>query len=94
MTLRSLQEVTDMYADISALLPGIRKVDKSSLEILGSPIFESGLERMFSSKIEMIKLMCDRLKLMNVHPTLCIFRKSLGSCRFNYCRLLRSSKTF
>ncbi|XP_037026722.1 uncharacterized protein LOC119067714 [Bradysia coprophila] len=83
---------TRMYAEISALLPGIKKVDESTLEILGSPIFESGLERMFSSKIEAIKLMCDRLKLMDVHPALCVFRKSLGSCRFNY--LLRSSKAF
>jgi len=36
--------------------------------------------------------MCNRLKLLDVHPALCVFRKSLGSCRFNY--LLRSSKAF
>jgi len=88
----SEEDEAKMYADISALLPGIRKVDESSLEILGSPIFESGLERMFTSKIETIKLMCDRLKLMDVHPALCIFKKSLGSCRFNY--LLRTSRAF
>lgn len=88
----SKEEEANMYAEISALLPGIKQVDESTLEILGSPIFESGLERMFSSKIEMIKLMCDRLKLMDVHPALCIFMKSLGSCRFNY--LLRSSRAF
>jgi len=86
------EEEGHMYAEISALLPGIKKVDESSLEILGSPIFESGLDRMFLSKVETIKLMCDRLKLLDVHPALCIFRKSLGSCRFNY--LLRSSKAF
>jgi len=73
------EEEDNMNAEISALL-------------LGSSIFESGLERMFSSKIEKIKLMCDRLKLMDVHPALCIFRKSLGRCRFNY--LLRSSKAY
>jgi len=88
----SEEHETRMYAEISALLSGIRKVDESSLEILGSLIFESGLERMFSRKIETISVMCDRLKLMDVHLALCIFKKSLGSCIFNY--LLRSSKAF
>ncbi len=32
-----------MYSEISDLLPGIRRVDESSLQILGTPIFESGL---------------------------------------------------
>lgn len=88
----SEEDEANMYAEISALLPGIKKVDESSLEILGSPIFESGLERMFTSKVETIKLMCDRLKLMDVHQALCIFKKSLSSCRFNY--LLRTSRAF
>ena len=43
----SAEDEASMYADISALLPGIKKVYESSLEILGSPIFELGLERMF-----------------------------------------------
>lgn len=81
-----------MNAEISSLLPGIRQVDESSLEILGSPVFDLGLESMFSSKVEMLTLMCDRLKLMDVHPALCVFKKSLGSCRFNY--LLRTCKAF
>ena len=80
-----------MYAEISALLPGVQENDESSLEILGSPIFESCLERMFSSKIETFKLMCERLKLLDIHPALCIFKNSLVSCKFNY--LLRSSRT-
>lgn len=88
----SKEEEANMYAEISALLPGIRKVHESSLEILGSPIFESGLERMFLLKVEEIKIMCDRLKLMDIHPALCLFRKSLGSCRFTY--LLRTTKAF
>ena len=36
--------------------------------------------------------MCDRLKLMDVHPALCVFRKSLSSCRFSY--LMRTSEAF
>jgi len=86
------EEEDSMYAEISNLLPGIRRVDESSLEILGTPIFESGLRRMFSSKTESLGLMCDRLKLMDVHPALCVFKKSLDSSRFSY--LLRSSKAF
>ena len=62
-----------MYAEISDLLPGIRRVDESSLEILGTPIFESGLKRMFSSKVESLSLMCERLKLMDS----CVFLRSL-----------------
>ena len=85
-------EESHMYAEISALLPGIKKVDESSLELLGSPVFETGLEKMFSSKAESIKLMCDRLKLMDVHPALCVFRKCLSSCRFSY--LMRTSRTY
>lgn len=47
---------------------------------------------MFSSKVESIKLMCDRLNLMDVHPALCVFRKSLSSCRFSY--LMRTSRSY
>lgn len=36
--------------------------------------------------------MCDRLKLLDVHPALCIFKSSLSAPRFNY--LLRTCKTF
>lgn len=83
-------EQDHMYAEISELLPGIKKVDESSFELLGASIFEEGLEKMFSSKIESISLMCDRLKLMDVPPALCVFKKSLSACRFSY--LLRASK--
>jgi len=88
----SADEQDHMYAEISGLLPGIKKVDEASFELLGTPIFESGLESMFSSKIESMRLMCNRLKLMDVHPALCILKKSLSACRFSY--LLRASEAF
>lgn len=59
-----------MYAETLVLLPGIRKVDKYSLEVLGSPILQVGFERM--SKVESLELLGDRLKLVDVHPDLCV----------------------
>ncbi len=88
----SFDEQDHLYAEISKLLPGIKKVDKSSFELLGASIFEEGLEKMFSSKTESVSLMCDRLKLMDVHPALCIFKKSLSTCRFSY--LMRASRAY
>src|ERR1700761_631738 len=78
--------------EISKLLPGIRIVDESSFELLGAPIFELGLQRMLSSKMESVKLLSDRLKLLDVHQALCMFKSSLSAPRFNY--LLRTCKTF
>lgn len=37
-------------------------------------------------------MISDRLNLLDVHPALYIFRKSLSSCRFNH--LMRTSETF
>jgi len=86
------EEEAHMYKEISKLLPGIRKVDKSTFELLGTPIFEDGLKRMLSSKIESVELLLKRVKLLDVHPALCIFKSSLSAPRFNY--LLRTAKTF
>lgn len=71
-----------MYEEISKLLPGIRKLDKSTFELLGAPIVDEGLERLMSSKIESIKLLTNRLKLLDVHPALCIFKKSVSVSTF------------
>lgn len=42
-----------LNAGISALLPDIKRLDESTLEVLGSPVFfffEAGLDRMLSEK--------------------------------------------
>lgn len=88
----SVDDETHMFSEISKLLPGIKKVDESTFELLGSSIFEAGLEKMISSKIESLSSMCNRLQLFDVHPALCIFKSSMSHCIFNY--LLRTSKTF
>ena len=80
----SVDDESHMFSEISKLLPGIKKVDESSFELLGSPIFESGLEKMISSKVQSLISMCDRLQLLDVHPALCIFKSSLSHCRFSY----------
>ena len=88
----SADEESMMYSEISELLPGIHIVDESSFELLGAPIFELHLHRMLSSKMESVKLLSDRLKLLDVHQALCMFKSSLSAPRFNY--LLRTCKTF
>lgn len=47
---------------------------------------------MLSSKAESVSLLCNRLKFLDVHPALCIFKSSLPAPRFNY--LLRAAQTF
>ena len=88
----SAEEEVEMYREISSLLPGIRKMNKSSFELLGAPIFEDGVRGMFSKKVECVEVLSKRLQLLDVHPALCIFKSSLSAPRFNY--LLRTSKSF
>lgn len=73
-------EVEDakMYEEISKLLPGIRKIDNSTFELLGAPIFEKGLQRILSSKLESVELLSNRLKLLELHTALCIFKSSIS----------------
>lgn len=56
----------NIFSEIYSLLPAIKKVNESTFELLGSPIFKLGLERMFSAKAVSIMLICSRLKLMDV----------------------------
>lgn len=81
-----------MMTKISKLLPGIRKLDDSSFELLGAPILRAGLVRMLTSKIKSVKILCSRLRVLDVHQALCLFRYSLSSPRFIH--LLRTSRTF
>lgn len=74
------------------MLPGIVQLDDKSFELLGAPIMKEGLTTMLSSKIEEIKRMCSRLKNLDVHQAICLFRHSLSSPRFIH--LLRTSPTF
>lgn len=43
-----------MHAEISALLPEVKKVDESLLEILGSPIFDSVWKGFFLLKFKLL----------------------------------------
>lgn len=71
----------NIFSEISKMLPGIRKLDDVTFELLGSPM-KNGLTRMLSSKIDSIRIMCYRLKILDVHQALCLFRHSLSSPRF------------
>lgn len=74
------------------MVHNIRREDKSSLELLGAPIFEEGVHNMFSAKLERVEMLSKRLQLLDVHLALCIFKSSLSAPRFNY--LLRECKSF
>lgn len=85
-------EEDNMYSAISDLLPGIRKMNDTTFELLGAPILRTGLVRMLAMKIESVKILCNRLKVLDVHQALCLFRHSLSSPRFIH--LLRTCRSF
>lgn len=88
----SLEVENNMFSELSKLLPGIRRLDKENFELLGAPIFKEGIPRMFSSKLEIVKHMCNRLRILDVHPSLCILRHCIAAPKFQH--LLRTSPTF
>jgi hypothetical protein len=81
-----------MLSQINDLLPGVRKLNEESFELLGAPIFQNGINRILNEKYDVVKIMCDRLKILDVHPALCLFKSSLSTPKFLF--ILRSSPTF
>ncbi len=79
-----------MYADISEQLPGIRLMEE--IDLLGSPIHNSLIPKFIQKKKDIVQSMCDRLKILNIHPALCLFRYCMSSPKFIY--LLRTCPSF
>lgn len=79
-----------MFKAISEQLPGIRLMNE--IDLLGSPIHNSLIPKFIQKKKETVKSMCERLKLLNIHPALCLFRYCMSSPKFIY--LLRTCPTF
>lgn len=77
---------------LNHLLPGIRVLDDSSFDLLGSPITAEGIPASLTTTLDTVKTICKRLTSMDVHPALRLLRCSLSSPRFQH--LLRSSPTF
>jgi hypothetical protein len=88
----SLDIENHMMSQINNLLPGVRKLDRETFELLGASIFHDGLTRVLQAKTDTVKLMCERLKILNVHPALCLFKHSLASPKFLF--ILRTGPTF
>lgn len=80
------QRIVSKFEDIC---PGICIITKEDLNLLGSPIFEEGFGK-FSAKIfEKLKIMFERLKILNSHTSLFILRNCLAIPKLIY--LIRTS---
>lgn len=82
----------EMVQKLNSILPGIKVLDSSSFQLLGSPILDDGILDMLDTNLERVKTLCKRLPLLDIHPALRVLRCSTSSPRFQY--LLRTSPTF
>lgn len=85
-------EQNEMTDKLNQLLPGIKRIDATSFQMLGAPVLNEAMSEMLSAGFESVKTMCKRLALIDTHPALVVLRCSLSSPRFQY--VLRTSPTF
>lgn len=83
-------EKAAMLTEISELLPGVRLIEE--VDLLGAPIHNSLIPSFNVKKKEIIKTLCDRLKILDIHPALCLFRYCMSSPKLIY--LLRTCPAF
>jgi hypothetical protein len=77
---------------ISLLLPGIRLVIDSELELLGSPILPEGIIPHIDRKLSQLNNLCKRVIFNSSHVAFLLLRSSIGFQRIIY--LLRTAPTF
>ena len=69
---------------IQCLIPNIRLLHSSELELLGAPLNEMSAESVLAKKSSLIDLWCSRLPLLDAHPALFLVRCSLYAPRLVY----------
>ena len=77
---------------ISSVLPDIKVVHAEDLELLGSPLHNSGLCGFIRSAHMTISRLCTRIRLLDRHTALFFLSKYVSAPRVQY--LLRSSPAF
>ena len=74
---------------INGVLPGVRVTHPANLQILGSPILESGIKNTLSKKRSILSQMFSRLLLIDSHPALFLLRNCFSILKLLY--ILRSA---
>ncbi|XP_048001834.1 uncharacterized protein LOC125238542 [Leguminivora glycinivorella] len=69
--------------------PGIKIINKETLQLLGCPIMDQSFHRFIDKKIEIFKASSHRLANINIHSAYCIIKHCLFVPKFTY--ILRGS---
>lgn len=82
----------DAPIHLSALIPGIRTLDKSSLTLLGAPIFAEAVSQILTSKTKALAALKCHLVQLPAHVSLCLLRSCFAMPKMTY--LLRTAPTW
>ena len=63
---------------------GIKIIQKSDLTLLGAPIYVNAVEKVIDEKIENLKVMVGRLKQIESHEALFLFRNCFVMPKLTY----------
>lgn len=72
------QENSEAVNAFKSLAPGIRVVNEEELELLGSPLLESGIEHFAKRKFEKLHVLINRLNLLQTHYGYFILKNCLA----------------
>jgi hypothetical protein len=78
--------------DFEAILPGLKVVDRSSLSLLGAPIFPGGVSRVIRDKTAAMSKSLDHLRHLSAHVSLVLLRNCFSIPRVTYT--LRTAPTW
>ncbi|KAL1446882.1 hypothetical protein WDU94_010923, partial [Cyamophila willieti] len=74
----------DVITSFQIIAPGIRIVEKDELEMLGSPIFEGGVEVFAKKKFEKINILIERLGQIHAHYAYFLLKNCLAIPKLTY----------
>lgn len=83
---------TSYLTDFESVLPGIRQIDKSSLNLLGAPVFTEGVSSVLQTKRQALSLAREHLLHLSGHVSLVLLRNCFALPRMVY--VLRTSPTW
>ncbi|XP_026331470.1 uncharacterized protein LOC113238842, partial [Hyposmocoma kahamanoa] len=82
----------DVLENLMVLLPGIKQLDRSSVSLLGAPIFPEGVSSALQTKRLALLAAREHLSHLSAHVALVLLRNCLGMPRMTY--ILRTSPTW
>ena len=81
-----------IYQRFQELAPGVKRMTKENLKLLGAPIFEEAGGDVFREKLQELKTMVGRLTQIQAHHALFLLRNCLAIPKLTY--LLRCTPCF